>query len=86
MSIHNWQTELYDIKLNYVSKFGKDVVALLNPMNEETVLDIGCGTGELAYEISKTGSKVIGMDKSTQMIEAAKKKYAKSCSTMGLGL
>ena len=31
MSIHNWQTRLYDIKLNYVSKFGKDSGRSIKP-------------------------------------------------------
>lgn len=74
-SIHVWQTELYDKKLDFVSEFGKGVVALLNPKQGETILDLGCGTGDLAYEISKAGAAVTGMDLSTPMIDAAKAKY-----------
>ncbi|REE78681.1 trans-aconitate methyltransferase [Paenibacillus taihuensis] len=74
-SIHVWQTELYDKKLDFVSEFGKGVVELLNPTQGETVLDLGCGTGDLADEISKAGADVIGMDLSASMIAAAKEKY-----------
>lgn len=74
-SIHVWQTELYDNKLNYVSELGKGVVELLNPKSGEKILDLGCGTGDLAYQISCSGATVMGMDLSTQMIEAAKEKY-----------
>ncbi|MCF2938198.1 class I SAM-dependent methyltransferase [Paenibacillus alkaliterrae] len=74
-SIHVWQSDLYDNKLDYVSEFGKGVVELLNPENGEKILDLGCGTGDLAYQISRSGAIVTGMDLSTQMIEVAKEKY-----------
>jgi hypothetical protein len=44
-SIHVWKAELYDNKLAFVSDFGKGVVELLNPIREEKILDLGCGTG-----------------------------------------
>lgn len=75
MSIHVWQTDLYDSKLDYVFELGKGVVELLSPKNGESILDLGCGTGELAVEIAKRGASVIGMDVSTEMIHSAKKKY-----------
>jgi trans-aconitate methyltransferase len=74
-SIHVWKTELYDNKLAYVSDFGKGVVELLNPIREEKILDLGCGTGDLAHEISKSEANVTGMDLSAEMIEKAKIKY-----------
>jgi ubiquinone/menaquinone biosynthesis C-methylase UbiE len=74
--IHVWQPDLYDNKLDYVSELGKGVVGLLNPKNGELILDIGCGTGDLAHQISKSGAIVIGMDLSTQMISSAKEKYS----------
>lgn len=74
-SIQVWQTDLYDSKLDYVSELGKGVVELLNPKSGEKILDLGCGTGDLAHLISRSGAVVIGMDLSTQMIEAAKGKF-----------
>jgi ubiquinone/menaquinone biosynthesis C-methylase UbiE len=76
-SVHVWQSDLYDNKLDYVSELGKGVVELLNPESGETILDLGCGTGDLAYHISQTGATVVGIDFSTQMIDAAKGKYPK---------
>ncbi|WP_054972478.1 methyltransferase domain-containing protein [Paenibacillus sp. A3] len=66
-SVHVWKSELYDNKLGCVSEFGKGVVELLNPNNGERILDLGCGTGDLAYEIEKTGAAVTGMDLSNAM-------------------
>lgn len=62
MSIHVWKTGLYDEKLDYVSAFGKDVAALLAPQPGERILDLGCGTGDLAHDISTSGASVLGMD------------------------
>lgn len=38
---------------------------------EQTVLDIGCGTGALALRAAKRGAKVKGMDLSSEMLEIA---------------
>lgn len=74
-SANKWQPDSYDQKLKYVSEYGKDVVSLLNPQPGETILDLGCGTGDLSYEIHKYGATVTGMDSSPEMINTAKKKY-----------
>jgi trans-aconitate methyltransferase len=74
-SANVWNAELYDDKLSFVSSFGKGVVELLQPQRGETILDLGCGTGDLSYEISKSGAIVTGSDFSVEMIEQARKKY-----------
>src|SRR5690606_11462865 len=74
-SVNEWNPNLYDNKMGYVSSFGKGVVELLQPTKGEKILDIGCGTGDLTYEISKSGANVTGMDFSKDMIEQAKNKY-----------
>jgi trans-aconitate methyltransferase len=70
-----WNAELYDNKLSFVSSFGKGVVELLQPQRGEKILDLGCGTGDLSYEISKSGAIVKGSDFSREMVERARKKY-----------
>ncbi|AJA92882.1 hypothetical protein A7X95_06040 [Candidatus Nitrosopelagicus brevis] len=42
----------------------------------KTILDVGCGTGKLAYMIAKKGGKVKGIDYSTTAIETALSKYS----------
>lgn len=74
-SLNTWDANLYDNKLGYVSNLGKEVIELLNPQKGEKILDLGCGTGDLTYEISKLGANVMGIDLSSTMIEEAKKKY-----------
>jgi len=70
-----WKTELYDNKLGFVSEYGKEIVELLSPAPGEKIFDLGCGTGDLAYEISKSGATVTGMDYSAEMIAKAREKY-----------
>lgn len=71
----NWNATLYDNKHKFVSNFGEDLVSFLNPQNGEHILDVGCGTGDLAHDISKSGATVTGIDAAHSMIEAAKEKY-----------
>lgn len=70
-----WNSSLYDVKHDFVSKYGEDLVALLAPKAGERILDVGCGTGDLAALIAEGGADVTGLDSSTEMVEAARKKY-----------
>ncbi|HWI47448.1 MAG TPA: methyltransferase domain-containing protein [Rummeliibacillus sp.] len=70
-----WNAVLYDQRHDFVSKFGGSLVELLSPQNGETILDLGCGTGDLASEIVKHGATVHGIDASKEMIQQAKMKY-----------
>lgn len=74
-SINVWDAELYDNKLGFVSDFGRGAVEWLQPQAGESILDLGCGTGDLTYEISKSGARVTGKDYSKEMIEKAQSKY-----------
>ncbi|MCL6587367.1 MAG: methyltransferase domain-containing protein [Anoxybacillus sp.] len=75
MSRDHWNTELYDEKHSFVSKYGEDLVELLAPKQGEAILDVGCGTGDLAYKLYERGVNVTGIDQSEKMINQAKKKY-----------
>lgn len=51
-----------------------------------SVLDIGCGTGTFALELSKTGVHVRGVDLSEEMIEISRKKAQEAGSTARFSL
>jgi len=70
-----WDTNLYDSKHSFVSKYGEDLIGWLAPQKGELILDLGCGTGQLASEIKDYGAEVIGMDASPEMIAKAKATY-----------
>lgn len=68
-----WNAHLYDEKHDFVSKLGTSLVNLLAPQKNEHILDVGCGTGDLANDISALGASVLGVDASATMILAAQK-------------
>ncbi len=70
-----WDSGLYDHKHDFVSKYGEDLIEILNPKPGEEILDLGCGTGDLADKISGKGAHVTGIDSSKEMIDAAREKY-----------
>ncbi len=49
-----------------------------NISENSTVLDIGCGNGMVAYDISKKAKEVIGIDFSSKSIEKAKRVYTRN--------
>ncbi len=53
------------------------IIELLPNYNFATALDIGCGTGKFLAEFAKINNlkKVVGIDKSQSMIDAAKKNF-----------
>ena len=70
-----WDAARYDGGHSFVWKYGAGLVDLLAPREGERILDIGCGTGHLAAEIASRGAEVIGVDKSPDMIEQARRLY-----------
>lgn len=45
--------------------------------SDQSILEIGCGTGALAHKIALKGNEVIGIDKNSQMVEFASTHYQK---------
>lgn len=71
----DWNPELYNDKHSFVYKYGSNLISLLDPQENESILDIGCGSGQLSNQIAKSGARVVGIDSSPQMIEDAKNKF-----------
>lgn len=72
-----WNPELYTQKHSFVYQYGEGLVDLLNAQPNERILDLGCGTGELTDQISKTGADVIGIDSSADLLVAARREFPK---------
>ncbi len=75
MTQNDWNASLYQQKHAFVYDYGKDLLALLAPQPAEAILDIGCGTGQLTKAIAESGARVVGIDKSPEMIEAARQNF-----------
>lgn len=48
------------------------VLELVGDIRGGRVLDVGCGDGDLAIDLSKRGARVVGIDSSSVMISTAK--------------
>ena len=75
MPAEKWDAGLYDARHAFVWEKAKGVVELLAAKSGERVLDLGCGTGTLTAEIAACGAQMVGVDRSFEMIEAARKKF-----------
>jgi len=75
MSDKKWDSSLYQEKHSYVWKYGEELLSLLNPQKGESILDVGCGTGELTAKIWEKTGNATGIDSSQHMIEKAKETF-----------
>jgi 2-isopropylmalate synthase len=71
---NTWNPNKYKKHANFVLTLALPVVALLDPKENEKILDLGCGEGTLALEIEKAKAKVFGVDLSENMVEKTKAK------------
>src|SRR5439155_8396846 len=53
---------------------GQAVFDLLNPQAGERILDLGCGDGALTERIVSAGAHVVGVDASSDMVNAARRR------------
>jgi trans-aconitate methyltransferase len=69
-----WDADRYQRQFGFVAAFGGDLLELLDPVPQEVVLDLGCGTGGLAAEIRRRGARVLGLDSDPAMVAAARRR------------
>jgi trans-aconitate methyltransferase len=70
----SWDADRYQRQFGFVSALAGDLVDLLDPAPGETVLDLGCGTGELATAIAARGARVWAVDRDPAMVAAARQR------------
>ncbi len=56
-----------------LERFGQELQQRLNPPG--TVLDFGCGTGDLSFDLAMRGYQVRGVDRSSCMIERSRSRF-----------
>ena len=69
--VQDWNPSKYAANARFVADLGDKVLDLLDAKVGEKVLDLGCGDGVLTARISAAGAKVLGVDSSSKMVEAA---------------
>ena len=68
----HWDPGRYRRNAGFVAEYGLSLVELLNPQPDERVLDLGCGDGTLTAHLRDGGASVVGVDASTDQVEAAR--------------
>lgn len=66
--------KLYDLEKYFFSSLRKRAANFIDLKSSKKILDVATGTGALAYELSKLGHDVIGVDLSPDMLKQAIKK------------
>ncbi|MBO9733080.1 MAG: methyltransferase domain-containing protein [Chitinophaga sp.] len=79
-----WNADLYKEKHAFVFEYGNSLVdAWLQPQAGETILDVGCGTGELTAQLAQQGAIVTGLDASPAMIQSARANFPEVTFVVG---
>ncbi len=72
----NWNAEHYRKQHTFVYESSRDLVSdWLTPQAGESILDLGCGTGELTNQLASSGAGVLGVDASQAMVKAAAEQW-----------
>ena len=87
MSEINWETkesaEWYDQNCDHQFQKGQILIEMLNVKEGDSILDLGCGTGRQAIQVSGIigpSGRLIGIDPSSERIEIARKKFEDTSS------
>lgn len=67
-----WSASDYANNAAFVPALGQAALSLLDAQPCELILDVGCGDGVLTQRIVDAGARVIGLDASPEMVEAAR--------------
>ena len=75
----------YDLMNDFMSlgihrRWKKDFIQMLNPTAEKKLIDVGCGTGDIANyynKLTKSDAKILCIDPNKKMIEEGKQKLKK---------
>ena len=68
-----WSPERYSKDTGFVAEYGADLLGeWFEPRPGMRVLDLGCGDGPLTKRIADAGAQVVGLDSSSEQIEAAR--------------
>ena len=67
-----WNAADYEENFSFVHRYGENVLELVEEGDGGLAVDLGCGTGPLTPGLKEKGYRVLGIDESAQMVEAAR--------------
>ena len=70
-----WDADKYTADFSFVHQYGKSVIELIDADKGSSVLDLGCGNGELTKTLQEKGYLVKGLDASKDLLDIARGKY-----------
>lgn len=74
MTSQTWNPEIYARDAGFVAELGGDLIELLEPRRDESILDLGCGDGALTEKLLATGCRVVAVDSSAEQVAAARER------------
>jgi trans-aconitate methyltransferase len=72
MRSQSWNPCEYSAHGRFVTDLGANILEWLDPKPGEEILDLGCGDGVLTAQIAERGARVLGVDASSEMVDAAR--------------
>jgi trans-aconitate methyltransferase len=69
---HQWNPQQYEKNAAFVAEMAGEICKWLAPKSGERILDLGCGDGRLSLALAEAGARVLAVDGSAEMVEAAK--------------
>jgi SAM-dependent methyltransferase len=64
-----------NMSLKEFERFYRGLIDVIKPSKEDTILDAGCGSGEIAGLFQKDGFKIHGFDRSEKLIKLARERF-----------
>ena len=85
---YNFLSHWYDLFTSSEKKITRTGIQMLDLQPNESILEIGCGTGHELVEFSKNiqGGSIISVDISEEMIKVARKRFQKKVQKRSVGL
>lgn len=74
---HDWLSKRYDLIIDQDARLSKeipDLVKLFKKLKVKRILDVGCGTGIHSVALALEGFEIVGIDRSSKMINVAQEK------------